>query len=88
MESFHMILSIASFIGVAYLLGRVSSLERQVKALNWTAERHYEWLRLTASDQADIKACLVRMDAAKTGIVGAKFTSEGFVYMQKDGQDG
>ena len=48
-------LVIVSFVGMAYLLGLVSSLDRQVKALNWTIDRHYEWLQLLSVDLAELK---------------------------------
>lgn len=48
-------LCICSFVGVSYLLGRVWALERQVKALNWTIEKHYEWLQIHSVDLAQLK---------------------------------
>jgi hypothetical protein len=55
MGEFMSLLCIGSFVGVSYLLGRVWALERQVKALNWTIEKHYEWLQLLSVDLARLK---------------------------------
>ena len=47
------ILIIVLFFVVAYLLGIVFRLHRQVEANNWSTERHYEWLQLISVDLAE-----------------------------------